>query len=404
MKTISRIFVAVAVLFSVSAAAEPEENSSLPVAAAADEISAPAGDASVSAPATEKSAESVGTVAAEPAEKFFNVKNAAILGVVEGLTEYLPISSTGHLIITNSVLGLDSETPILCRVALAEPAASDASGTADFDGIVRDGEGREFSVKDAADAYSIIIQFGAIVAVLFAYWKRCTGTLFGVFRRDAASLRLSRNLIVAFLPAAALGFFIHEKIEEFLFNPGAVAAALVVGGVLMLVVDRRRNRLVRERAESVSGTAAGTAAESVSGTVGAEECGPDLQDLSVRGALTIGVMQCLALWPGMSRSMSAIVGGYVAGLSPRRATEFSFLLGLVTLTAASVYKTLQCAGEMRETFGVGVSAVGLAVAFVCAFASVKWLVEWISRHGLSAFAWYRFALAVVVFTWWTLTK
>lgn len=400
MKTISRIFVAVAVLFSVSAAAEPEENSSLPVAVAADEISAPASDVSVSAPATEKSAEPAGTVAAESAEKFFNVKNAAILGVVEGLTEYLPISSTGHLIITNSVLGLDSETPILRRVALAEPAASDASGKADSDGIVRDGEGREFSVKDAADAYSIIIQFGAIVAVLFAYWNRCTGTLFGVFRRDAASLRLSRNLIVAFLPAAALGFFIHEKIEEFLFNPGAVAAALVVGGVLMLVVDRRRNRLVRERAESVSGTAAGT----VSGTAGAEDCGPDLQDLSVRGALTIGVMQCLALWPGMSRSMSAIVGGYVAGLSPRRATEFSFLLGLITLTAASVYKTLQCAGEMRETFGVGVSAVGLAVAFVCAFASVKWLVEWISRHGLSAFAWYRFALAIVVFTWWTLTK
>lgn len=396
MKTISRIFVAVAVLFSVSAAAEPEENSSLPVAVAADEISAPASDVSVSAPATEKSAEPAGTVAAESAEKFFNVKNAAILGVVEGLTEYLPISSTGHLIITNSVLGLDSETPILRRVALAEPVASDASGTADSDGIVRDGEGREFSVKDAADAYSIIIQFGAIVAVLFAYWNRCTGTLFGVFRRDAASLRLSRNLIVAFLPAAALGFFIHEKIEEFLFNPGAVAAALVVGGVLMLVVDRRRNRLVRER----EGTAAGT----VSGTAGAEDCEPDLQDLSVRGALTIGVMQCLALWPGMSRSMSAIVGGYVAGLSPRRATEFSFLLGLITLTAASVYKTLQCAGEMRETFGVGVSAVGLAVAFVCAFASVKWLVEWISRHGLSAFAWYRFALAIVVFTWWTLTK
>lgn len=396
MKTISRIFVAVAVLFSVSAAAEPEENSSLPVAVAADEISAPASDVSVSAPATEKSAEPAGTVAAESAEKFFNVKNAAILGVVEGLTEYLPISSTGHLIITNSVLGLDSETPILRRVALAEPVASDAPGTADSDGIVRDGEGREFSVKDAADAYSIIIQFGAIVAVLFAYWNRCTGTLFGVFRRDAASLRLSRNLIVAFLPAAALGFFIHEKIEEFLFNPGAVAAALVVGGVLMLVVDRRRNRLVRGR----EGTAAGT----VSGTAGAEDCEPDLQDLSVRGALTIGVMQCLALWPGMSRSMSAIVGGYVAGLSPRRATEFSFLLGLITLTAASVYKTLQCAGEMRETFGVGVSAVGLAVAFVCAFASVKWLVEWISRHGLSAFAWYRFALAIVVFTWWTLTK
>lgn len=318
-------------------------------------------------------------------EDFFSARNAAILGVVEGLTEYLPVSSTGHLIIANSALGLDAETPLVRRGA-AETGVPAAEA-----GIVRDGDGNAFSVKDAADAYSIIIQFGAILAVLFAYWKRCTGTLVGVFRRDAASWRLSRNLIVAFVPAAALGFFFHSKIEEFLFNPAAVAAALVVGGVLMLVADFRQKRRARERADaSAAGTDGGNADD-----------GPDLQDLSVRQSLIIGGMQCLALWPGMSRSMSTIVGGYAAGLSPRRATEFSFLLGLITLTAASVYKALDCAGEMHETFGVGVSAVGLAVAFVCAFASVKWLVEWISRHGLSAFAWYRFALAIVVFAWWS---
>lgn len=317
-------------------------------------------------------------VSPERAEEVFDAKNAAILGVVEGLTEYLPVSSTGHLIIANSALGLDSDAPIIKRGAEKEAGEN---------AFVRDRDGSAFSVKEAADAYSIIIQFGAIIAVLFAYWTRCTGTFIGVFRRDPASLRLTRNLIVAFVPAAALGFVFSDKIEEFLFNPATVAAALVVGGVLMLIVDIRQ----KKRARAVAELAEKTSAEDL-----------DLQDLTAKQSLTIGLMQCLALWPGMSRSMATIVGGYVAGLSPRRATEFSFLLGLITLSAASIYKTLKCAGQMAESFGAGVSGIGLAVAFVAAFASVKWMVEWISRHGLSAFAWYRFALAAVVFAWWFL--
>lgn len=296
-----------------------------------------------------------------PAEEVFDAKSAAILGVVEGLTEYLPVSSTGHLILANAALELDSDSAIVARGG---------------EGIVRDGDGSDFTVKEAADAYSIIIQFGAIIAVLFAYWKRCTGTLVGVFRRDPASWRLSRNLIVAFVPAAGLGFIFSDKIEEYLFNPVTVAVALIVGGVLMLVVDKRQKK------RAALGEDAGT-----------EKL--DLQDLSVKQSLTIGLMQCIALWPGMSRSMATIVGGYVAGLSPRRATEFS-LLGLITLSAASVYKTLKCAPQMLESFGAEVSAVGLAVAFVSAFASVKWMVNWISKHGLSAFAWYRFGLAALV--------
>lgn len=306
--------------------------------------------------------------ATEPvyAEDVFDAKNAAILGVVEGLTEYLPVSSTGHLILANAAIGLDSDAPIVAR------------GSENT--VVYESDGSVFTVKEAADAYSIIIQFGAIIAVLFAYWKRCTRTLVGVLRCDPASWRLSRNLIVAFVPAAGLGFLFSDKIETFLFNPVTVAVALIIGGVLMLVVDKRQKKRATLGEDS-----------------DAEKL--DLQDLSVKQSLTIGLMQCIALWPGMSRSMATIVGGYVAGLSPRRATEFSFLLGLITLSAASVYKTLKCAPQMLESFGAGVSGIGLAVAFVAAFASVKWMVDWISEHGLSAFAWYRFALAAVVLVW-----
>lgn len=314
-------------------------------------------------------AESAPRTEAVPAESVFDVSRALALGVVEGLTEYLPVSSTGHLIIANSLLGLDSEAPVLVRGNPEE--------------TVLDRHGEPVSVKTAADAYSIIIQFGAILAVLFAYWKRCTGTLAGILKNDPASWRLTRNLITAFVPAAGLGFLFHDSIEKFLFNTTSVAVALVVGGVIMLVVDKRQKQKI--------------AAENPENAVPAETL--DLQDLSIKQSLTIGGMQCLALWPGMSRSMSTIVGGYIAGLSPRRATEFSFLLGLVTLSAASIYKTLKCWHEMAQSFGAGVSLLGLIVAFVVSFVSVKWLVEWIARNGLSAFAWYRFLLAAAVLIW-----
>ncbi|MCR5184142.1 MAG: undecaprenyl-diphosphate phosphatase [Opitutales bacterium] len=307
-----------------------------------------------------------------PAETVFDYPCAVTLGIVEGMTEYLPVSSTGHLIITNTLLGLDSEAPLLAR-------GNDKQ-------IVTDKNGEAVSVKTAADAYSIIIQFGAILAVLFAYWGRCTGTLVGICKNDPASWRLTRNLIIAFVPAAGLGFFFHDYIEAFLFNPGSVAVALVFGAIIMLAVDRsQKNKVAAYQKAHVGALPPDTT---------------DLQDLSIRQSLTIGIMQCLALWPGMSRSMATIVGGYIAGLSPRRATEFSFLLGLITLTAASLYKTLKSYDEMLQSFGAGVSLLGLAIAFVVAFVSVKWLVEWISRHGLAAFAYYRILLAIAtIFVW-----
>ncbi len=311
---------------------------------------------------------------AVPAEEIFDSRNAAILGVVEGLTEYLPISSTGHLIIANRILGLNSDAPLLDRGVPEE--------------LEKTTNGEVVSVKNAADAYSIIIQFGAIIAVIFAYWKRVSGTIFGILRREKTSWLLSRNLVIAFVPAAGLGFLFSNKIEEFLFNPISVALALIFGGILMLVVERRQKKRASGTTNFWSGAATGTPEDSL-----------DLYDLSPSQSLLIGAMQCLALWPGMSRSMSTIVGGYLAGLSPRRATEYSFLLGVITLSAASIYKTLKSYTEMLDAFGAEISLIGLFIAFVASFASVKWLVEWISKHGLSAFAWYRFALAAAVLLW-----
>ena len=129
------------------------------------------------------------------------------------------------------------------------------------------------------------------------------------------------------------------------------------------------------------------------------ETGPDLHELSVRQSLTIGFCQCAALWPGTSRSMMTIVGGYLAGLSPVRATEFSFLLGLITLTAASAYKGLKHGPQLVAAFAPSNMLLGMAVATVVAFASVKWMVGWVSKRGIAVFAWYRFALAFVVLAW-----
>lgn len=298
-------------------------------------------------------ARGAGSSEGRPAELTY--ADALVLGVVEGLTEYLPVSSTGHLILANRFLGLDSDRPL--ETAPVHPGEEPKT------------------LRDAANAYAIIIQGGAILAVVIVYWRRLLDIAAGVLGRSASGLRLFRNLVVAFLPAAFLGLLLEDWIDRHLFGPLPVVNALVAGAFLMLAVERWRRR--RGGPETFSE-------------------GPDLHELSVSKSLLIGLMQCLAMWPGTSRSMMTIVGGYLAGLSPARAAEFSFLLGLITLTAASGYKTVSDGRWMMEALDLGPVLVGIAAATVFAALSVKWLVGYLSRHGLAVFAWYRIVLALAV--------
>lgn len=291
-------------------------------------------------------------------EKTLGYGDALVLGAVEGITEYLPISSTGHLILTNRILGLDAEAPLYTD-----------EGT-----LATDSDGEPYTLKRAADAYAIIIQGGAIIAVVLLYWRRLWSIGMGFLGRDVQGLRLGMNLIIAFLPAAVLGLLFDDLIETYLFGIGPVVIALVGGAILMLLVERWRSRNKRSSDDEL-----------------------DLSSMTPWQALLIGLMQCVAMWPGTSRSMMTIVGGYVAGLSPRRAAEFSFLLGLITLTAASGYKLLKDGPAMAQVLDLGPVLFGCFVATIAAALSVKWLVGWLSKHGLTLFAWYRLILAAAVF-------
>ncbi|HKJ02974.1 MAG TPA: undecaprenyl-diphosphate phosphatase, partial [Longimicrobiales bacterium] len=264
---------------------------------------------------------------------------ATVLGVVEGITEYLPVSSTGHLILTSALLGLD-----------APPAR-----------------------KAAVDAFNIVIQGGAVLAVLGLYWPRVRSMVAGARGRDPAGRRLLGLLGVAFLPAAALGPFLEAPIERYLFNPPAVVTALALWGVVMILIGGWQRRRFTDH-EPVSDPVA----------------------LGWRAALFIGVMQCLAMWPGTSRSMITIVAGMAVGMRPREAAEFSFLLALPTLGGACVYKVakdvLGSDPSMLAQLGLAPMLVGVAVATVSAALAVKWLVHYLNRHGLAVFGWYRLAL------------
>jgi undecaprenyl-diphosphatase len=288
--------------------------------------------------------------------------DAVILGLVEGVTEYLPISSTGHLVVASHLLKLDAQEPLVGRDG--QPII-----------VTHHGETKPLTLKDAVDNYNIIIQGGAILAVLLLYWNQVWRLIRGALGRDPQGLLALRNLVVAFIPSAVLGLLAEHWIDAHLFSAKVVAVAFALGGVVMLAAEHWRKTHWPSPAAVP---------------------GPEIHELSWRQSLLIGFCQCWSLWPGMSRSMTTIVGGYLAGLRPVRAAEFSFLLGLMTLTAASGYKALGHYAELRAALPWGPMAVGFLVATVAAFIAVKWFVSWLTRHGLSAFAWYRFAAAAVV--------
>lgn len=286
---------------------------------------------------------------------------AAILGLVEGITEYLPISSTGHLVIASSLMGLDED-----------PAQ-----------------------KAAVDAFNIVIQGGAILAVLGLYWPRVLRMIKGLLGKDVGGRRLFVNILIAFLPAAILGPLLDDWIEARLMSVGPVVGALVVGGVAMIVLDR-----LHRRPRAASGDAKAESEPASDPRV----AGFDIESLTWRHALVIGLLQCVAMWPGTSRSMMTIVGGVLVGLKPRQAAEFSFLLGLPTLGGACVFKLAKNLWQAREAgnqsifemLGVAPIVIGLVVATLSAAAAVKWLVAFLGRHGLEPFGWYRIGLGIVL--------
>jgi len=286
-----------------------------------------------------------------PGQKI-SLPQALVLGLVEGLTEYLPVSSTGHLILASHYMDLSEQ--------------SASSGPL----------GPKIIKNPAIDSFEVIIQIGAILAVLGLYRKQVGLMIDGVTHRNPAGLRLLGLLAVAFAPAAIMGLTLHKPISEYLFSPYAVAGALVVGGVVMIVVEFFVWRPRRGQA-SVS----------------------KLEHIRYWQALVIGLAQCLAMWPGTSRSMVTILAGLIIGLNIVTAAEFSFLLALPTLGGASAYALMGNWSALMESAGWGALAVGIVVSAVAAAVAVKAFVKWLTRHGMVPFGVYRIALGLAVFAY-----
>ena len=227
--------------------------------------------------------------------------------------------------------------------------------------------------KEAADAYTICIQAGAIIAVLGLYFRRVLQMLQGLLGRNPQGLSLFINVVVGFLPAAVLGLLFNKIIKTYLFGPWPVVIAWLVGGLAILAVSSTQTE---EQPDDNRLSAL-------------------LMHLRWKMALVIGFAQCIAMWPGVSRSLVTIVGGVLVGLSLPAAVEYSFLLGVVTLGAATAYDGLKHGQVMLQTFDPQSLAIGLFFAFIAAVISVKWMVAYLNRHGLAIFGYYRVALALI---------
>ncbi|PWB34174.1 undecaprenyl-diphosphatase [Pseudomonas sp. SDI] len=262
---------------------------------------------------------------------FWTAMQAVILGIVEGLTEFLPISSTGHQIIVADLINFGGER---------------------------------------AMAFNIIIQLGAILAVVWEFRRKIIDVVLGL-PSQAKDQRFTANLLIAFMPAVVLGVLFADLIHAYLFNPITVAAALVVGGLIMLWAERRTHVV---RAEEVD-------------------------DMRWSDALKIGLVQCLAMIPGTSRSGSTIIGGLLFGLSRKAATEFSFFLAMPTMVGAAVYSGY----KYRELFQPGdfpVFAIGFVVSFIFAMIAVRGLLKFIANHSYAVFAWYRIVFGLIILATW----
>ena len=269
---------------------------------------------------------------------------AALMGIVEGLTEFLPISSTGHLILAGSLLDFTSET---------------------------------------AKVFDIAIQTGAMFAVIWQYRVRLQATVAGL-GSDAVARRFALNVLVAFIPAVVLGLALGKAVKAHLFHPVPVAMAFIVGGFIILWVEARQKRLY--------------GASDVQGTRRARV--ETIDDMGPLDALKVGLLQCLALIPGTSRSGATIIGGMVLGFSRKAATEFSFFLGIPTLMGAGAYALWKERAALHAG-DIPLFAVGLVFAFFSALLCIRWLIRFVSTHDFVGFAWYRIVFGgIVLLTAW----
>ncbi len=285
-------------------------------------------------------------------EQKISIFQAAILGIVEGLTEYLPVSSTGHLILAGHFMGLTHFS----------------NHIGPFGRVLDKGK------MEAINSFDIVIQLGAILAVLGLYHKRVTQMCAGLIGKNRQGLRLFCLLLVSFLPAAIIGLPIHKKIEQELFGPVPVACALGIGGVLMIVVEhffwRKKQKIQRVK---------------------------DVDNILFWQAAVIGFAQVLAMWPGTSRSMITILAALAVGLDMVTAAEFSFLLALPTLMGATIVSAHEDWAILRQVVGIDGMLVGLIMSGIVAALAVKGFVKWLTHHGLAPFGIYRIIAAALVF-------
>ena len=260
---------------------------------------------------------------------------AIILGIVEGVTEFLPVSSTGHLILATELLGFDAAK---------------------------------------WEAFNVIIQLGAILAIVVLYWRTFWAVLEGLIQRNPMSWRFVRNILIAFLPSAILGFILIKYIEQLLGAPKVVAVMFILGGIAIIAIERM-----------VKNTP----------TVGVSE-------MPAKTALGVGIVQCLAMIPGVSRSGATIMGALSLGVERRTAAEFSFFLAVPTMLGATTLELAKHHHEMMagaHGVGFGTVAVGFVVSFIVAIIVVRAFVHYISKHGFAPFAWYRIVVGAAALAW-----
>ena len=283
---------------------------------------------------------------------FVVLLKAAVMGIVEGLTEFLPISSTGHLILAGALLGLDDE------------------------------KGKVFDIA---------IQTGAIFAVILVYWQKISRTVLDL-PTDITARRFAANVVIAFLPAVVLGLLFGKQIKMYLFTPEVVASTFILGGLIILWVEQKL------KANASSGLLHGDSAENVLTSSAAEQPFARIQnvdDMTPQDALKVGFVQCLAMIPGTSRSGATIIGGMVLGLSRKAATDFSFYLAIPTLIGAGVY-SLYKERALLSMADAPTFAVGLLFSFISAWVCVRWLLRYIASHSFVPFAWYRIVFGIAV--------